>query len=110
MNYNRRQIMRAFALGGMFVAGELWIPGQRLISIPKLRGTMEELEQIVARFLLNDAEVIRYRDLWIAASLNGGALLSKNGYEWEAIPPTELYDNGDRVVSVTHQLLEECGA
>jgi len=102
--------MRAFALGGMFVAGTLWIPGQRLISIPKLRHTTEELEQIVARFLLNDAEVIRYRDMWIAASLNGGALLSKNGYEWEAIPPTELYSNGDRVVSVTHQLLEEYGA
>jgi hypothetical protein len=102
--------MRAFALGGMFVAGTLWIPGQRLISIPKLRGTMEELEQIVARFLLNDAEVIRYRDLWIAASLEGGALLSKDGIHWEGIAPTELYSNGDRVVSVTHQYLEECGA
>lgn len=33
--YSRREILRAFALGGAVVAGELWIPGQRLISIPK---------------------------------------------------------------------------
>lgn len=32
---NRRDVLRAIALGGGVVAGELWIPGQRVISIPK---------------------------------------------------------------------------
>lgn len=31
---NRRDILRAMALGGGVVAGELWIPGQRVFSIP----------------------------------------------------------------------------
>lgn len=31
---NRRDILRAIALGGGVVAGELWIPGQRVVSIP----------------------------------------------------------------------------
>lgn len=33
---NRRDILRAIALGGGIVAGELWIPGQRVISIPRI--------------------------------------------------------------------------
>ncbi len=33
---NRRQLLRAIALGGGLVAGEIWIPGQKLISIPKV--------------------------------------------------------------------------
>lgn len=37
---NRRDVLRAMALGGGIVAGELWIPGQRLISIPKPRPTV----------------------------------------------------------------------
>ncbi len=32
--YSRREMLRALALGGAVVAGELWIPGQKLISIP----------------------------------------------------------------------------
>lgn len=35
--YTRREILRAAALGGMMIAGELWIPGQTLISIPASR-------------------------------------------------------------------------
>ena len=34
MNYSRRQILRALALGGGVIAGELWWPGRKLISIP----------------------------------------------------------------------------
>jgi len=33
--YSRRQILRAIALGGGFIAGELWWPGRKLISIPQ---------------------------------------------------------------------------
>ena len=121
--FSRRDILRALALGGAVVAGELWIPGQRLISIPKQQlrykaterfspGWTEDdddLKRAVAKFLLQDSEIIRYKNLWIAASMDG-ALISRNGYEWEAIHPTEMYRNGDRVVSVTHALLEECRA
>jgi hypothetical protein len=32
---NRRDVLRAIALGGGLIAGELWIPGQSLVSIPK---------------------------------------------------------------------------
>ena len=32
---NRRDLLKGLAAGGIFVAGELWIPGQKLISIPK---------------------------------------------------------------------------
>ncbi len=35
MNYSRRQILRALALGGGVIVGELWWPGQKLISIPQ---------------------------------------------------------------------------
>jgi hypothetical protein len=104
--------MRALALGGAVVAGELWIPGRVLISLPSPRPfpTEDELDRAVARFLLHDSEIIRYKELWIAASQNGGALLSKDGIHWEAIHPTELYRNGDRVVSVRHEWLEEASA
>jgi hypothetical protein len=35
---DRRSFLRGLALGGVAVAGELWIPGQKLISIPKSVG------------------------------------------------------------------------
>lgn len=34
MKYSRREILRAAALGGGLIAGELWWPGKRLISVP----------------------------------------------------------------------------
>lgn len=34
-NYTRRELLRCLALGGAVVAGGLWIPGARMISIPK---------------------------------------------------------------------------
>lgn len=33
---NRRELLRGLALGGAVIAGEMWIPGKKLISIPKL--------------------------------------------------------------------------
>ncbi len=41
MKYSRREILRAFALGGSFIAGKLWIPGQKLISIPASGGVIK---------------------------------------------------------------------
>lgn len=37
VNHTRRQLLRAAALGGGLIAGELWVPGAKLISIPKPR-------------------------------------------------------------------------
>ncbi len=34
-NYTRRELLRCLALGGAVVGGVLWIPGARLISIPR---------------------------------------------------------------------------
>ncbi len=31
---NRRQLLQGLMAGGIIIAGELWIPGQKLISIP----------------------------------------------------------------------------
>lgn len=109
MNYSRRQILRAFALGGSFVvAGELWIPGQKLISIPKpqlkYKATEHLIEWSVQQMVDEafDIEYKRYHDLWIACSQEGGAMLSKDGIEWERIKPSELY--------VTDEALEESRA
>ena len=32
---NRRQLLKALAAGGVLTASGLWMPGQKLISIPK---------------------------------------------------------------------------
>ncbi len=42
--YSRREILRAIMLGGGVIAGELWWPGQKLISIP----TTEEVLRYTA--------------------------------------------------------------
>lgn len=34
MAFSRREFLAGMAAGGMVVAGELWVPGQKLISIP----------------------------------------------------------------------------
>jgi hypothetical protein len=34
MSFSRREFLAAMAVGGLVVAGELWLPGQKLISIP----------------------------------------------------------------------------
>ena len=34
MTYTRRELLRCLALGGMVVAGGLWLPGQTKIFIP----------------------------------------------------------------------------
>jgi hypothetical protein len=48
----RRDILRALALGGAVVAGELWIPGKRLISIPSRMGT----EQFTLRAMFTSSD------------------------------------------------------
>ena len=35
MSFSRREFLAAMAAGGLVVAGELWIPGQKLISIAR---------------------------------------------------------------------------
>lgn len=36
MEMTRRQFLAAMLAGGVVVAGELWVPGRKLISIPKV--------------------------------------------------------------------------
>lgn len=55
-NHSRREILRAFALGGMFVAGELWIPGKRFISIPKVAPVFPE-GWVVAEEIIEPGQV-----------------------------------------------------
>ena len=33
--FSRRELLKCLAAGGAIVAGELWIPGAKIISIPK---------------------------------------------------------------------------
>jgi hypothetical protein len=40
---DRREFLRGLALGGVVVAGELWIPGQKLISIPKISNPYDQV-------------------------------------------------------------------
>ena len=40
---NRRELLACLAAGGTVVAGELWFPGAKLISIPKKVWHFEEL-------------------------------------------------------------------
>lgn len=35
MSFSRREFLAAMAAGGMVVAGDLWVPGEKLISIPR---------------------------------------------------------------------------
>ena len=42
---NRRDLLKGLAAGGIFVAGELWIPGQKLISIPTVPEPVFEWSQ-----------------------------------------------------------------
>jgi hypothetical protein len=41
---SRRSFLRGLALGGAVIAGELWIPGAKVISIPKRPLTEDNLE------------------------------------------------------------------
>lgn len=34
-SFSRREFMAAMAAGGAVIAGDLWIPGEKVISIPK---------------------------------------------------------------------------
>jgi len=34
MGYTRREILQCLALGGLIIAGKMWLPGQKKIFIP----------------------------------------------------------------------------
>ena len=65
--YSRRQILRAIALGGGFIAGELWWPGRKLISIP----TTDE----VLRYTATE----RYSHAWVDERAFGLAQVKPEG-------------------------------
>ena len=108
--YSRREIMRAFALGGAVVAGELWIPGRVFISLPSPRLLTEANIVLAVQEMVDNAfnvEYKRYHDLWIACFKEGGAMLSKDGLNWERIKPDQLYDFGQKKIVLADGTLEE---
>lgn len=50
MILSRREFMKAAAAGGMVIAGELWIPGKRLISIPETKPIVFESDIVLASY------------------------------------------------------------
>ncbi len=58
---NRRELLLGLAAGGAVVAGELWIPGQRLISIPakKVWTHVEYVHNIIVKPELMAKEATR---------------------------------------------------
>ena len=61
--FSRREILRAAALGGVFIAGEFWFPGQKLISIPR-RGTRVRLLD-GSMIIFDDWLAFTERNMWI---------------------------------------------
>ena len=61
VKYSRRQVLRAFALGGGLIAGELWIPGATKIFLPSKLQIGDELpiplNAIFQQTLLRNARV-----------------------------------------------------
>ncbi len=104
--FSRREMLRALALGGAVVAGELWIPGQRLISIPKQWAfphgwivTQEIVEEGMcylpgAITEMTDLQWKQYENVYVACYQEGGAIrsvMSEDLLTWEHIKPAELY-------------------
>lgn len=104
--YSRRDMLRCLALGGAVVAGELWIPGQRLISIPKQLGfphgwiVSQEIVEDGMCYLpstlreMTDLQWKQYENVFVACYQEGGAIrqvMSEDGLTWEHIKPAELY-------------------
>lgn len=58
MSHSRRDILKMLAAGGAIIAGEIWIPGKTLISIPK---PSYSVARLMANWVLDfDAQEIRY--------------------------------------------------
>lgn len=66
---NRRELLKGLMAGGMIVAGELWIPGQKLISIPS--GTVFQHQQ----FMIHEGNI-----RWVGGE-NGTATVLEF-YDW----------------------------
>jgi len=67
--FSRREILRAMMLGGGVIAGELWWPGQKLISIP----STEEVVKYTA--------TERYSHGWVDERAFGMAHVKPEGAE-----------------------------
>ena len=53
MNHTRRDLLRCLALGGMVVAGELWIPGAKKIFISSSK-VFEEPKILAATMTMSE--------------------------------------------------------
>ncbi len=96
--FSRRDILRCLALGGAVVAGELWIPGQRVISIPNagLALTAAEWVSLIHADMSRvfDIAYAKYQDVFVACYQEGGAIrsvVSKDGIDWEHIKHKDLF-------------------
>ncbi len=96
--FSRREVLRAMALGGAVVAGELWIPGQTLISIPNAgvvltRGEWGSLLGAEMNRVF-DIQYRKFQDVYVACYQDGGAMksvVSDDGINWEHIKHQDLY-------------------
>lgn len=68
---NRRELLRGLALGGAVIAGEMWIPGKKLISIPKLplihegnRATVDGVNWFAADYGRSNGDQTRWVKAW----------------------------------------------
>lgn len=84
--FTRRQILRAVALGGGLIAGELWWPGRTLISIPTVyAGDFIGLSvQQMTDHAFNVAYAAR-EQVFVACHSEHGALVSPDGVWWKSI-------------------------
>ncbi len=94
--FSRREMLRALALGGAVVAGELWIPGQTLISIPNDGIALWSIPHpaLEATEHWKDMVYAQYLDQFVACYEEGGAMksvVSDDGITWQHIKPAELY-------------------
>jgi len=64
---NRRDLFKCLAAGGMVIAGELWIPGQKLISIPKTKELWFFGEQTIEIFTTGNFPGILWPGQWFKA-------------------------------------------
>ena len=87
--FSRREFLAAMMAGGAVVAGELWIPGQKLISIPSRKifipeGTLAWMEDGQG-FIHQKGKIIaipEYFDIDIHGALTSQAYLKPPDRNW----------------------------